>query len=161
MKKIVYLHGLETPPGGEKVGFLSQQGYVYAPAMNYKDKNSILEVVNNIMSFKPDVIVGSSIGGALAYKIAEEMEVKIIVFNPALHSSSIKLPHIKFHNNYSGLVKGLCVLGMKDTVINPNLTLEILKDEQLKFIKLEEMAHRVPFDIFINIYNKYSDSLYI
>ena len=36
MKKIVYLHGLESEPGGTKVSFLATKGRVYAPAMDYE-----------------------------------------------------------------------------------------------------------------------------
>ena len=36
MKKILYLHGLESEPGGTKVSFLATKGTVYAPAMDYK-----------------------------------------------------------------------------------------------------------------------------
>ena len=36
MKKIVYLHGLESEAGGPKVSFLAEKGTVYAPKMDYK-----------------------------------------------------------------------------------------------------------------------------
>ena len=36
MKKILYLHGLESEPGGTKVSFLATKGAVYAPEMDYK-----------------------------------------------------------------------------------------------------------------------------
>ena len=35
MKKIVYLHGLESESGGPKVSFLAEKGMVYAPNMDY------------------------------------------------------------------------------------------------------------------------------
>ena len=36
MKKILYLHGLESEQGGPKVSFLATKGMVYAPEMNYE-----------------------------------------------------------------------------------------------------------------------------
>ena len=36
MKKIVYLHGLESEAGGPKVSFLAEKGMVYAPEMDYE-----------------------------------------------------------------------------------------------------------------------------
>jgi predicted esterase YcpF (UPF0227 family) len=36
MKRIIYLHGLESEPGGPKVSFLAEKGMVYAPAMDYE-----------------------------------------------------------------------------------------------------------------------------
>ncbi len=37
MKKIIYLHGLKSKQGGDKVSFLTEQNFVYAPKMNYND----------------------------------------------------------------------------------------------------------------------------
>ena len=35
MKKILYLHGLESPQGGEKVDFLATKSFVHAPSLDY------------------------------------------------------------------------------------------------------------------------------
>ena len=37
MKKVLYLHGLESKQGGPKVDFLAKEFCVYAPEMDYKD----------------------------------------------------------------------------------------------------------------------------
>jgi len=36
MKKILYLHGLESKQGGEKVGFLRSTSYIYEVVKKYK-----------------------------------------------------------------------------------------------------------------------------
>jgi hypothetical protein len=49
------------------------------------------------------------------------------------------------------------VLGMEDDVVNPLITKEIL-DDAVFYSDIEEvgnMGHRVPFDVFVDIYNKY------
>lgn len=156
MKKIVYLHGLETPQGGPKVEFLSSKASVYAPSINYEDKKDLIKKLDEINDLEPDLIIGSSMGGYVAYSIAQHNNIPVILFNPAVHSRSIEV--VPF-NKGDLKVKGLCVLGMKDDVIEPIPTLNRLRKEQLEFIKIEEMSHRVPFDIFVDIYNKYFNSL--
>ena len=60
MKKIVYLHGLESKAGGPKVNFLATKGMVYAPKLNFNTLD-IEKLMGKIG--KPDLIIGSSMGG--------------------------------------------------------------------------------------------------
>ena len=39
MKKVLYLHGLESDQGGPKVDYLSSKYLVCAPKLDYKDPN--------------------------------------------------------------------------------------------------------------------------
>ena len=55
MKKIVYLHGLESEQGGPKVSFLAGVGTVNAPAMDYES----LDLQEFILTLgMPDLIIG-------------------------------------------------------------------------------------------------------
>ena len=67
IKKIIYLHGLESHQGGPKVDLLSDKGYVFAPEMDYKNNpdlfKDVLEEVKELGT--PDLIIGSSMGGYL------------------------------------------------------------------------------------------------
>jgi len=68
MAKILFLHGLESTPGGTKAKYLEKLGHqVLNPALpKYSFEESVAiaqDVVDNDM---PDVIVGSSRGGAVA-----------------------------------------------------------------------------------------------
>ena len=129
-KKILYLHGLESPQGGEKVDFLATKAFVHAPAIDYTR--------NDIFSFLCSTI--------------EE-------FNPALHSRTLEpnFPQFvkeHFPNEFT------VVLGEKDTVIPPNKTLDWLKDHvKDRWVKsdiqtIKTMGHRVPFTDFVDMYNK-------
>ena len=56
---IIYLHGLGSNQGGEKVSFLSDKGYVFAPEMEYNhNENLFEELLNEIKTehHKPDLI---------------------------------------------------------------------------------------------------------
>jgi len=66
MKRIVYLHGLESTQGGVKVSFLAEENFVYAPKMDYKDPTTFKKVLDKITKFKPNLIIGSSMGGYFA-----------------------------------------------------------------------------------------------
>ena len=70
--RVLFLHGLESKPGGTKARFLKEAGYeVLNPALpktSFEDSINIAQdVVDNM---KPDVVVGSSRGGAVAMSIS-------------------------------------------------------------------------------------------
>ena len=79
MKKILYLHGLESEPGGTKVSFLATKGTVYAPAMDYKtlDLDEFIHTLG-----MPDLIIGSSMGGYVADIIGSRLGSDVLLFNP-------------------------------------------------------------------------------
>ena len=83
MKKILFLHGLESKPGGSKAVFLKSLGYEvlnpWLPANNFKKS---LEIAQNSLKEDPDIIVGSSRGGALALAL-EIHNVPLILIAPA------------------------------------------------------------------------------
>ena len=151
MKKIVYLHGLESEPGGTKVSFLAEKGMVHAPAMNYETLN-LDEFIYTLGV--PDLIIGSSMGGYVADIIGSRLGVDVLLFNPALHSRSIDLDYEYYNNPY----KRTIVLGTEDHVINPEITKNIRPkwDNEAIFDEVEGMGHRTPLDVFINMYNKHA-----
>ena len=151
MKKIVYLHGLESESGGTKVSFLAEKGMVYAPNMDYVT----LDLSEFIFTLgMPDLIIGSSIGGYVADIIGSQLGVDVLLFNPALHSRTIPVSHEYYSNTY----KRTIVLGTEDNVINPEITKKLwpVHHNEAIFDEVEGMGHRTPLDVFINMYNKHS-----
>ena len=69
--KILYLHGLHSKPGGVKPTFLTRQGYdVVNPALPDEDFAASVAIARAAFDeSRPDVIVGSSRGGAVAIHI--------------------------------------------------------------------------------------------
>ena len=91
-----YLHGLESPVGGPKVDFLhSVADKVYAPKMDYNHPEMFSSLLKLAKYNKPDLIIGSSMGGYFADALGSHLDVEVLLFNPALHSRSIdiKLPY--------------------------------------------------------------------
>ena len=150
MKKIVYLHGLESEAGGPKVSFLAEKGMVYAPEMNYET----LDLDEFILTLgMPDLIIGSSMGGYVADIIGSRLGVDVLLFNPALHSREIDPEYEYYSNGY----KRTIVLGTEDNVINPEITKKLwsVHGNNAEFDEVEGMGHRTPLDVFINMYNKH------
>ena len=151
MKKIVYLHGLESEQGGTKVSFLATKGTVYAPAMDYKtlDLDEFIHTLG-----MPDLIIGSSMGGYVADIIGSRLGSDVLLFNPALHNREIAVNPEYYNNPY----KRTIVLGTEDNVINPELTKKLwsIHGNEAEYDEIEGMGHRTPLDVFINMYNKHA-----
>ena len=154
-KRVLYLHGLESQQGGEKVEFLANKCYVHAPEMDYSRKDIFPFLIQIMADFKPDVVIGSSMGGYSALILGALYNVPVIAFNPALHSRSFNPNFPKFVEQHFPQ-NARIILGEEDTVIDPNKTIDYLKDKvkfnypNLKIERVDKMGHRVPFDIFIN-----------
>ena len=156
---IIYLHGLGSDQGGDKVSFLSDNGYVFAPEMDYQQNENIFpELLEEIKTehLPPDLIIGSSMGGYFAYMLASHFEnTPVLLFNPAFHSRSINP-----NNIYKGPheVKGVIALGDEDNVVPPKKTIKFLTDNDelnnFEIINMEEIGHQIPLYMFRNIYNK-------
>ena len=154
MKKIVYLHGLESDPGGPKVSFLAEKGMVYAPTMDYHS----LDLHEFIYTLgMPDLIIGSSMGGYIADIIGSQLGVDVLLFNPALHSRSIEFDFDNGVGYGDKNYKRTIILGTEDDVINPKMTKKLwpIYDNSAKFEEIEGMGHRTPLDVFVNMYNKH------
>jgi hypothetical protein len=158
MKKIMYLHGLESSNVCDKVDFLKERAEVLAPSIDYRKSNIEEELMYMVESCSRDLIIGSSMGGHVGLMLGNYYDIEVIAFNPAIHSRPIEpeLNRLEARDprvNFQPLI----VLGIEDDVINPLITKEIL-DDALFYCDIEEvegLGHRIPFDIFINIYNKY------
>lgn len=146
-----YLHGLESPQGGPKVEFLkSVADRVFAPRMVYTNPNMFTTLLESAKIDKPDLIIGSSMGGYFADALGSHLDVEVLLFNPALHSRSIEPQGVTYgETNW----KRNFIVGSDDDVIDPKAT-EVFKDLAENWIEIEGMGHRTPLTIFKDIYKK-------
>jgi pimeloyl-ACP methyl ester carboxylesterase len=158
MKKIMYLHGLESSNVCDKVDFMRERADVLAPSIDYHKSNIEEELMYMVESFQPDLIIGSSMGGFVGMLLANYYNIDCLVFNPAIHSRSIepnlnKLVSSDINPSFTPVV----VLGLEDEVIDPAKSEDML--EQVEFYcdieRVEGLGHRIPFEVFVDIYNKY------
>lgn len=64
--KVQFAHGLEGSPTGNKATVLSAAFDVHTPSMNVRDIPSCIALHERALEdFKPDVLIGSSFGGAI------------------------------------------------------------------------------------------------
>ena len=155
MKKVLYLHGLESGQGGPKVDYLATKAMVCAPELDYTRGDIFSFLIKTVESVKPDLIIGSSMGGYSAYILGALYRIPVVAFNPAFHSRAFEPAFPEFVSSHV-CGDARIILGSEDTVINPDRTLEWLKDHimmqhpNIKIENVEGMGHRVPVDIFIN-----------
>ena len=161
MKKVLYLHGLESKQGGPKVDFLANEFIVHAPKMDYKDPELNIKMFFTMQDFQPDLIIGSSMGGYVADILSQKYGVPAILFNPAVHNRSFD-PAIEplIEGEQADLQKKkIVVLGKNDEVIPPYIAQIMFENNRYYEIVFEEMAHQTPLNIFIDTINNYKNEL--
>ena len=154
MLKIIYLHGLESNQGGEKVDYLAANHYVFAPALNYKASGLLEQVDSLIDHLSPDVIIGSSMGGYLANELSLKFAIPAILLNPALLNPPIKL-NLNFPEKQVSDKLLVTVLGKNDEVIPFESTLSHLQKNSTCPIDLRDYGHRTPLEEFKDICERY------
>jgi len=148
--KIAYLHGLESKQGGDKVEFLSSIGEVFAPTMLYKKypKELFKDILQNMVDFKPDLIIGSSMGGLFSESIATHLNTMLLLFNPATANKTKYLNELGISVFFGKEeIKGNVVLGEKDDVVNP-IESELYYNKMNFNIYKETHGHRTSLVIF-------------
>ena len=155
---VLYLHGLESKPGGSKVKYLKDRfDVVYAPAVDYSNPETFDELIDLCFVEDFDLIIGSSMGGYFAHQLASHFEnTEVMLFNPAIHSRSMEPEGV---TGGEFRVKGHCVIGLEDDVINPTETYNMVAShgfyDGLSIIPVEKMGHRTPLDIFVDIVERF------
>lgn len=144
--KATYFHGLESKQGGPKVDFLKELfDDVYAPSLNYFENPQIFQDV--LESSKDSaLIVGSSMGGWLAYHVATHIGCDTVLFNPAVHSRPVN-PFVEIGSRKN---TNYVVLGARDDVIDPHESQYWLAKNGFGDFVIDwyDGGHRVPLEVF-------------
>jgi len=82
--KILFLHGLESKPGGSKPNYLEGLGHtVLNPALPHDDFELSMQIAQEeIDNEHPDIVVGSSRGGAIGMAL-DLQGARLILIAPA------------------------------------------------------------------------------
>jgi len=149
--KIAYLHGLESSINEKdpKIIFMRANfKEVYAPSINYRDEKTFDKLFSDIKRLKPDLIIGSSMGGYVSYLIGSKLGIETILFNPAVEDRSFD-PVV----DESGMKKSKhnVYLGKSDNVVSGKAVRNYFKKHAIgSFTYTEyEGGHRVPEDEFM------------
>jgi pimeloyl-ACP methyl ester carboxylesterase len=158
MKRILFLHGLESSNICDKTKFLQERCILNAPSIDYSSPSLEEDLMYIVESFQPDLIIGSSMGGHVGLMLANYYNIDSIVFNPAIHSRPLEPKLKRLEAKEPNInIQPLIVLGLEDTVISPNETVKLLNESDLDvtYEIYPYLGHRISIDVFVDIYNKY------
>jgi hypothetical protein len=143
--KVIFYHGLESPALGEKQYLIDNTYNGISPAMDYRKKGIFARELARVKKEKPDLIVGSSMGGWFAYGLSTFTGIPTLLFNPALHDRSFE-PDVKIGNKRS---EHTVVLGKNDDDVDPIISKQWIMTAPGKWTVFgENIGHRTPQAIF-------------
>ncbi|HET6328070.1 MAG TPA: alpha/beta hydrolase [Planctomycetaceae bacterium] len=129
--KILFLHGWQSVPGGVKPTYLAQHGHeVINPALPDEDFAEAVRIAQaEFDRHRPDVIVGSSRGGAVAMNL-ESGDTPLVLLCPAWRR-----------------------FGSANTVKGNTMILHSRGDEVIPFAESEELVRksRLPASVLIEV----------
>jgi len=152
MKRIFFIHGLESNNKSSKVDLMVTKGFdVLAPSMDYTTNDSLFsQTLEKVLEFQPDLIVGSSMGGYFAHHIGTHYPSTLLLLNPALISRSFE-PKIVPDGVEKSEVWAL--LGEQDELISPIENFKILQNMGAT-IRMGKHGHRTPIEAFQNVFDE-------
>lgn len=162
-KSILVLHGYGGRPAPERTRVLGRRGFkVYYPHIDFdkeyaKDKCS--SITNYLVERYSDVdaIVGLSLGGYLAFILANKLEKPCVLINPALNRKTTRLNIKEFDYDFPITnPRTEIFFGEKDTVVDKQFTIDYLNSINYKYIdsEIKMMEHGCPLNHFKTILNR-------
>jgi len=152
MKKVLYIHGLGSSPNKDKLSFITEKHEtidIIAPHIHYRTEketifNDLLELSEEV-----DLIIGSSMGGLMAYYIAKHVGCQVVLFNPAIITNSIDVVIDKSGDKE---IYGDIILGQDDDIVDPIKTLGFFQSNNnlnnLTIHLVSNLQHQIPYDVF-------------
>lgn len=153
--KTLYLHGLDSFLSAPKQEILEKHtSTLLAPSIDYRANPTVIQqFIEKYEQERIELVIGSSMGGLVAYYLSWFWQIPSLVFNPALPYRSViqelpKLPTEKPRNAWLRVV-----LGRHDDVIKANDTLALLledmpNNEPCSIHLRNDLAHQIPIPIF-------------
>lgn len=105
MKTILYIHGFNSAGTGSKAQSIAEhykgQLHVLTPTFNYKDLKGTLRVLGSTMLTKrPQVVIGTSLGGYLALLASCKYGCKCVAVNPVTDPYTVLRPMLGELRNF-------------------------------------------------------------
>ena len=156
MKRILFLHGLESKANCDKVGFLRSLGHIVtSPKIDYREDNCYDNLKTLVKYNTYDVIIGSSMGGWVAWNLGKDLGIPVLLLNPAVHSRSIDIDIEPVRESKASKV--FLAIGLADDIINPDTTIDWLNkhdklDWNMNNTYKAIYGHRTSVERFIDIW---------
>jgi predicted esterase YcpF (UPF0227 family) len=137
--KVIYIHGFQSSPKETKVAILNEYfDEVFAPKIDWEDEDERVGLYNSLSAIikKHDIthIVGSSMGGQMAFYLATNLNKRGLCFNPAFEHRYFDFGFTK-NKSFSGKID--IILGEKDDTVDPKKTISFLDTEGYKKDSIE------------------------
>ena len=158
--KTLYIHGLDSYPKPEKLEILKKHKLdPVALHLNYRETLGIYETLKDA-AIRKDVkfIVGSSVGGYLAFLLSNDLGIPCLLFNPAMDTKD----HL-FYSVMPEIKKSSCnyrfvVLGEKDKTVDPDFSRKTFIDLEKegfenRVITCEWLGHQIDLTTFEGMLN--------
>ena len=155
--KILFLHGLDSKPYQDRIAILSKYGEVDMPFIDYRKMNdTFAKMEKHVKSFSPDIIVGHSMGGLLAYHLCNKYKVKCLMFMPAFFSSNAKFLCIPKDEDglYGQHDDMLAVIGSHDDAVDNEATKRVLPADKIEVI---DSGHKLAPTVLEYWFKKFND----
>ncbi len=139
--RVQFIHGLESNTQGTKARFLASRFEALTPAMNTSDFEGCVAVQSAALrEFRPDVIVGSSFGGAVAIALLARgvWRGPTVLLAPAAARLDVR-------NHLPGDVTVTVAHGLGDEIIPVEHSLALIADSspaRVRFIEVDD-GHRL------------------
>ncbi len=149
----LYLHGLNSVNQNSRTDWLQQFGKVVNPLLSYSNIPETYQYLEKLVQKNcPDVIVGSSMGGYFGFHLGNYYRIPTLLLNPALVMTLLVRPDNRL---LATDTKHTISIGKYDTVIRPEITLQLLKEWRLPYQIFEyETEHQTPFEVFVDAAKK-------
>jgi len=148
MKKLLYLHGLRGRNSGEKIEYLKTIYDVVAPKIDYDNRSECYSKLQRLIEEENiDEVMGSSLGGFLAYYLSINNNINATLLNPALaHSKDIDSWGIKDSVNRPSM---MFILGKNDKVVSCEDTMDFISKvyKSTCSILVDNHEHSTPLEI--------------
>lgn len=152
--KTLYIHGLDSEPRKEKLKILENHDFeTFALHLDYrKEKDAFFILKQIIEKEKLEFLVGSSLGGFLAYYLSANQNIPCLLFNPAmLIDEKIKLNIID--QIITPCPFRMVIIGEKDKSVNPKINKDFFKQNEnsakiQKVLSCQWLAHQIDTETF-------------
>lgn len=136
MTKALYIHGFGSlfQPESEKMQALASEFDLVGVNVDYTEGfYAVGQIVRDaIVEFKPDILIGTSMGGYTAQSLGAKLGMPYVSINPATHPyytlqgrvPEVVRPEYAYNATFDGA--GMVILDMGDEVLDSEFTLDML-----------------------------------
>lgn len=162
---ILFLHGLESKLSAPKKAILETYGNVIAPDLEYRSNPNVIQnLYDEYHDQDINAIIGSSMGGFVAYHLANSLSICALLYNPALPYRNEINQIIPVTLPTKPALFMRIVLGARDAVIKTKDNLAFLAKNSNPLTDYHisikrELEHQIHLEIFEQETNAFFDEL--